>query len=205
MFGQNPVTTDSPFQVRYAANLAAGESYVNITNTGATGARLESLPAGANAAAVTGAICANIYTFSPDEQMVSCCSCPVTPNGIINVGVNRSLVVNPLTPATPSSVVVKLLATVPVGGACNAAAPGPLAVGMRAWGTTLHANPSGGGYSTTETPFAPVTLSGAPGGGPFAGIGELTRLTALCTFIQANGSGFGICRDCRLGALGASR
>jgi hypothetical protein len=32
----------------------------------------------------------------------------------------------------------------------------------------------------------------------------LSRLTGLCTFINGNGSGFGICRSCRLGGLGAS-
>lgn len=201
VFAQNPITTDSPFQVRYAANVDAGESYVNITNSGAIGAGLASLATGQNPASVTGAICANVYTFSPDEQMVACCSCPVTPNAIVNLGVNRDLISNVLTPARPSSVVIKLLASAPVGGTCNAAAPGALVPGMRAWGTTLHASPTGG-YAVTETEFAPVTLSG-PGTG--ANIGELARLTQLCTFIQANGSGYGICRACRLGALGSVR
>ena len=201
IFAQPNITTDSPFQVRYAANVDAGESFVNITNTGAIGAGLASLATGANAAGVTGAICANVYTFSPDEQMVSCCSCPVTPNGIANLGVNRDLISNVLTPARPSSVVVKILASAPVGGSCNAASPGALVPGLRAWGTTLHAAP-GGGYAVTETAFEPATLSTGNGG---ANIGELSRLTQLCTFIQANGSGFGICRACRLGALGAVR
>ncbi len=39
-FAQNPITADSPFQVRYAANLNIGDSVVNITNTGATGQHL---------------------------------------------------------------------------------------------------------------------------------------------------------------------
>jgi hypothetical protein len=45
----------------------------------------------------------------------------------------------------------------------------------------------------TETAFTPSTLSAT----------ELTRITSLCGFIQSNGSGFGICRSCRLGGLGA--
>ena len=35
-FSQNPITADSPFQVKYAANLASGDSVFNLTNTGAT-------------------------------------------------------------------------------------------------------------------------------------------------------------------------
>ena len=179
-FAQNPIAADSPFQVRYASNLAIGDSVINMTNTGATG----------------GNICVNVYTFSPDEQEVSCCSCNVTPNALVSLSVNRDLISNTLTPAHPTSVVVKLLAT--AGGSCNAATAGSgasaLAPGMAAWGTTLHATPTVGTFAVTETAFTPGTLSA----------GELARITSLCGFIQANGSGFGICASCRLGGLGTS-
>ena len=79
VWSQNPVTADSPFQIRYASNLDVGESWVNITNSGANGAGLNS----GSGASTTGAICANVYVFSPDEQMVACCPCPVTPNGLL--------------------------------------------------------------------------------------------------------------------------
>ena len=166
---------DVPFQVRYAANLAAGDSVVNITNTGATG----------------GNICVNVYTFSPDEQLISCCSCVVTPNGLVSLSARQDLISNTLTPAVPTAVVVKLLAT--TGGACNAAAPGALTQGMAAWGTTIHAA-VGGGMATTETAFTPAT----------PGAAEIARISALCGFIQSNGSGYGICRSCRAGALGGA-
>src|SRR5437868_6448643 len=67
------VTLDSPYQIRYASNLNIGDSVVNISNTGARGAALQS----GTSASITGALCANVYTFSPDEQLISCCSCPV--------------------------------------------------------------------------------------------------------------------------------
>ena len=190
------VTVDSPFQVRYASNLNIGDSVINITNTGARGA---ALPAGTTAS-ITGAICVNVYAFSPDEQMISCCSCPVTPNGLRSLSVRNDLTNNTLTPAVPTSVVVKLLASVPVGGSCSNSASSagttaaPLTSGLLAFGTTIHTGP-GAGSSITETPFLPATLSA----------GELSRLQQLCTFIQANGSGFGICNTCRLGGLGADR
>ena len=193
-FAQPNVTVDSPFQVRYVANLNLGDSVVNITNGGARGAGL----AAGTSAATTGAICVNVYAFSPDEQMISCCSCPVTPNGLVSLSARRDLVNNTLTPAVPTAIVVKLLASTPVGNSCSgsAAAPGALESGMLAWGTTVHAGAAAGSAAViTETPFLPATLSG----------GELARLTSLCTFIQANGSGFGICSTCRLGGLGAGR
>jgi hypothetical protein len=210
VFAQNPITADSPFQVRYAANLNLGESWVNIVNTGAQGAQLAAIPQAILGrpdlwpAQVVGTICANVYIFTPDEQMLSCCTCPVTPNQVVHLGANRDLISNPLTPVTNvTSVTIKVLGTAPVGGTCNAAAPGALATGLAAWGTTLHTGAPGvTAPQITETAFTPATLSG-PGTG--ANIGELARLSQLCTFIQANGSGFGICRACRLGAMGAAR
>jgi hypothetical protein len=188
------ITVDAPFQVRYASNLNIGntDSVVNITNSGARGAGFSS----GTSASTTGALCVNVYAFSPDEQMISCCSCPVTPNGLVSLSAKADLISNTLTPAVPTSIVIKLLASTPVGGSCasSAADPGALASGMLAWGTTNHAGPTAGAFSITETAFLPATLSA----------GELTRLTALCTFINGNGSGFGICRSCRLGGLGAA-
>ncbi|MBY0502296.1 MAG: hypothetical protein K2X03_00195 [Bryobacteraceae bacterium] len=198
---------DVPYQVRYASNLNVGDSVINITNTGAMGAGL----AAGTTAATTGAICVNVYAFSPDEQMISCCSCPVTPNGLVSLSANRDLTSNTLTPAVPTSIVIKLVATVPVANSCtNSAstlttAPLTLANGMLAWGTTVHAGPTAGSAPViTETAFAPATLSNAAGA-PAANIGEAARLTQLCNFINANGSGFGVCRSCRLGGLGAGR
>ena len=183
------VTLDSPFQVRYVSRLNVGDSVINITNTGARGAGLGY----GTSAAINGAICVSVYAFSPDEQMVFCCSCPVTPNGLVSLSARSDLNDNTgLTLAMPTALVIKLLATVPVGGSCyfSAGAPGARTSGLAAWGTTVH-EWAGGVYGITETPFIPVTLSE----------GELARLTGLCTFIMANGGGFGICRPCRVGGL----
>jgi len=187
------ITVDGPYQVRYASNLNIGDSVVNITNSGARGAGI----AAGTSASVTGALCVNVYAFSPDEQMISCCSCPVTPNGLVSLSAKSDLISNTLTPAVPTAIVIKLLASAPVGGSCSnsASSPGALASGMLAWGTTLHALPTTPvTYFGAETEFLNGSLSA----------GELLRLTSLCTFINANGSGFGICRSCRLGGLGAA-
>jgi len=181
-----------PFQVSYFSNLNIGDSVINATNTGARGAGLGS----GTSAATTGAFCLNAYAFSPDEQLVACCTCPVTPNGLVSLSLKGDLLSNTLTPAVPNSVVVKLSATLPVGGVCvgNAASMAltNLSPGLAAWGTHVHpTSPPDAGV--TETPFKGAILSQ----------GEVDRLATLCTFIIGNGSGFGICRSCWLGGRGA--
>ena len=178
LFAQVPAES---FQVRYASNLNLGDSVVNIVNTGALDGND---PAGD--------VCVNIYTFRPDEQPINCCTCLTTPDGLNSISVNGSLNVNPIFPETQNSLVIKLYATVPVGGACNAVAPGAPAPGIRAWGTTLHAAP---GYTAvTETAFA----MSAPAAS------EISKLTSICSFIRQFGTGNGICRGCQVGGLATS-
>jgi len=108
----------------------------------------------------------------------------------------HSVISNPLTPAIPTSIVIKAVAT--VGAACNASVvtPESLASGLKAWRATLHQNTSISvpTYSTTETRLLGATLV-AP---------ELAHITSTCGFIQSNGSGFGICKGCTAGGLGAT-
>jgi hypothetical protein len=197
---QNPITADSPFQVRYAANLNVGEAYIDISNTGANGAPL----AGPGFGATVGNLCVNVYAFSPDEQLVACCSCLVTPNGLVHLGVNGDLTSRTLTGVIPTSVVVKLLATLAGAGgtgsscASSAALAGAPAFplvprGMVAWGTTLH--PQGAGFVTTETAFTPASLSP----------GEFSSITGRCASMLGNGSGFGVCNSCSQGGLGGAK
>lgn len=183
VFGGGPAAPPDAFQVRYAANLSIGDSFIDITNTGASSTT--AFPA------QNGNLCVNVYTFSPDEQMVSCCACPVTPNGLASLSVRNDLISNTLTPGVPTSVVVKLVATT--------AGTNQLTTGLAAWGSTLHALPVTAGTPATtfgiaETRFIPGTFSQA----------EFSRISTLCGFIQTNGSGFGICKSCRLGGLGAA-
>jgi len=173
------------FQVRYASNLNKGDSVINITNTGSDA------PKGDN-------ICVNVYTFDPSEEMVSCCSCLVTPNALVSLSVQGDLISNTLSPSTPTSVVIKLIAARPIDETlCNAGGPeATLVPGMRAWGTTLHALPgTPAAYGLTEGRFLNGGLS----------IAEFVHLTQFCGFINANGSGFGICKSCRSGGLGGAK
>jgi CHRD domain len=184
-----PVRPTDSFQVRYAANLTKGDSVVNLTNAGVV-----------NGLDPAGRICANVYTFDPNEELMACCSCVITPNGLKSLSARNDLIDQSLYPGAPDVLVIKLLADQKFDQngnlVCNPSTPtaATLAPGLRAWGTTLHARPTTPvTYGSTETPFSIAELS----------VSELQKLTSYCRFIQDNGSGFGICNSCRTGGLGA--
>lgn len=178
------------YQVRYLSNLNVGDSYVNISNNGAVSGND---PAGR--------LCANIYVFDPNEEPVSCCACPVTPNGTVSLSARNSLISNPLTPGVPTSVVVKVVFTENSNAAgCDAGriptSGNTLARGGLAWATTLHANTatSPASYQTTETSFSRSELSRS----------EYLKLINICNFIETYASKFGLCKGCQAGAMGAA-
>jgi hypothetical protein len=183
------------FQVRYVANLTAGDSIVNLTNAASEGGLDPS-----------GDICANVYVFADDQQLVACCACALTPNHLQYLSVKSDLVSNTLTPGIQADVTIALVATKEQSGTCN---PSQLngvqnedgqgfdvafASGLRAWATTLHAVP-GGNYGVTETKFSQAYLSDS----------ELDKMVGFCDLIQADGSGYGICGSCTQGAAGANK
>ena len=67
--------------------------------------------------------------------------------------------------------------------------------GMLAWGTTLEPAGSPGTYGPVNVEYLNATLL----------ISELLALRSTCNFIQGDGTGFGICKSCRLGALSGSK
>ena len=208
----------APFQIRYASHLDIGDSVINITNDGssASGTTGSAFLGNGN-----GDLCIGVYTFDMNEELQSCCTCLVTPNGLVNLSVQALNDTN-LTGGLETSLVIKLLAwsttagastTAPPGtpapsgsSSCNAASPGTLstpggsanlASGMHAWGTTVHALPVGqpDSYTVTETEFSAANLS----------VAEFNHITQFCEFNQINGSGkFGQCKGCTSGGMGAA-
>jgi hypothetical protein len=170
----------------------------------------------------------NVYAFAPDEQEISCCSCLLTPNSVANLGVNRDLTSTTLTGVVPTSVVIKLLATLAgsdgTGTSCtNSAALHPtaaIAVGKSGANSTKESNlkprllqtvdpiAAAGmvAYGTTPQPvgtgYSAVEHAFVPS---TLSAEEYASITGRCASILGNGSGFGVCNSCRSGALGASK
>jgi hypothetical protein len=203
---------DSPYHIGYAANLNVGDSVINITNNGDRAGFFPNTLGAGN-------ICVNVFTFDPAEEEVSCCACLVTPNALVSLSAKNDLINNVLTPAIPTSIVVKLVSTVPgttsasAYTVCNPAAainahvigtsgsttPGILQDGILAWGTTLEPAQTAGTYGTVAVPF-PQGDTGAAAGG-----GEINALVSVCALVRAEGSGYGQCGSCALGALSGTK
>lgn len=205
------------FQINYFPNPTVnGGGFINVTNSGALGAAFFGPLLGTK----VGYICVNVYAFTQDEMEVGCCVCPLSPNGIGHLNIATDLTTNTATGIVPSSLTVKLIATLPSGEtAANAgstgstqcdgpalipysstqAATAKLAPGMRAWGVKIHNLPAGGGgaafTSATEDAFLPAALSP----------GELASVANRCAQILGNFSGAGICKACSLGSVGGAK
>jgi hypothetical protein len=220
---------EDTFQISYTANLGLADSFINLKN----GGYHKQTPGG------HGYLCANVYVFDPAEELISCCSCPLSANSLRSLSARNDLISNTLTPGVPTSIDVKIVWTTPPGGTekqdcdasltpeiivdpllglvCNdlggavgqppftncsgaivrAVHPGAYASGGRAWMTHTHIGPNPGSpppLSMTEDIFTNTPLS----------LNEESVLQAFCGFIQANGSGFGICKSCRSGGQGAA-
>jgi hypothetical protein len=126
---------------------------------------------------------ASIYVFDDSEELTQCCSCVVTPDGLLSESVKLNLTANSIRGIVNSRGVIKIISS-----STNTAGPGfaanTPASGLRVWAThvqgtkvTLSAgNPVvpvvSGPFFVTETLAADSNLSG----------GEQTLLQQLCYF-----------------------
>ena len=167
---------DVPFQVSYFSNSTvpgAPDGTLRLVNDGAGG---DASPAGD--------ICAAIYVFSFDEQLQECCSCKITPNGLLTLSINNNLVANQLSRGPFHRGVIKTVSTAPVNGTCNAGS-WTIKLGLHGWTTHIQ-HVTATTYSITEERNADASLSAA----------EAADLQEDCLVnVIDNGSGFGVC-DC---------
>lgn len=166
--------TSGVYQLNYYSNRnnsANADQVVRIVNPGTEGTPIST---------GHGTICADIYVFDATQEMVECCSCPITANGLLELSILQDLTQNPLTgfPA-PSSGVVKIVSDNSQN--CNETAPVPTPM-LLAWGAHIQ-QPVLGTFVTTEDAFLPAPLADP----------ELGFLGQACAFVQYLGSGKGIC------------
>jgi hypothetical protein len=98
------------------SNLALGY-YSNANTPGAPDGTLRLVNDGVvNDASPNGDLCAAIYVFDNNEEMQECCSCKITPNGYLALGVNAQLTANTLTGQTLTRGVIKVVTRRQFGG-----------------------------------------------------------------------------------------
>jgi hypothetical protein len=179
------VVANDAYQVGYySANFQAGgngslyDQYVRIINTGQIGSPMDP-------STQQGKVCADIYVFDANQEMVECCSCPITANGLLSLSLQNSLLNLPLTSVIPSSGVIKIVSD---AGCNEQSITTPVNGGLRAFGTHLQllnmmVPPLATNAVTTETQFQSAPLQNQEAG----------FLGQACSFVQYLGSGKGHC------------
>jgi hypothetical protein len=154
----------STYFVTYYSNArtaGAPDSTVRLINDGDTG----------------GNLWASFYVFDDSEELSECCSCVVTPDGLLSESVNAELLANPLTGRFNTRGVIKVVSS-SVGNGGTTLTP---VAGLHGFAT--HTQRAVTGYAITEAPLADANLTG----------GEKTMLQNLCSFAIVLGSGTGTC------------
>jgi len=183
MVAQAPIL--DVYQVTYYDNNFGEGAYfdagtIRIINPGVTGSPISG---------DQGTLCANIYVFDDTQEMVECCSCPVTANGLLTLSV-QDLTENPLM-VTPFRGVIKVVSTAP-SPTCDPTNLTVPTADLRAFSTHLQNasfggtnNTRAGSYFITEDEFAAAPLSAV----------EQGDLATICSMMRYLGSGRARCDD----------
>ena len=102
-----------------------------------------------------GNLYADIFVFDDSEELTECCSCLITPDGLLSESVNKNLTANPITGIKPTRGVIKMVSSLFLMAPPTFAFEG--SYGIRAWAT--HVQKLTSGYSLTETQFADSNLA----------------------------------------------
>ncbi len=172
-FAQNVGDSTVYFTNYFSGNQAgAPDETVRIINDGDTEANLY----------------ASIYVFNNSQELTECCSCVVTPDGLLSESVKLNLTANPITGAgtVPTNGVIKIISSKTESDASTMFAANTPTAGLRVWGTHVQyaavahvPSTVGGPFPTvsgtaymTETKAADSNLSSS----------EQTLLQQLCLF-----------------------
>jgi len=179
----------SPVMIDYFSNNpgpgGAADQQIRLVNFGAAGTPLTS---------PVGDVCANVYVFDANQEMVACCSCRITPNGLISLSIANGLTNNPVTSVVPVNGDVTIVSTLAAGAtACSPLTYNAGPIDSTA-GFGTHLQVSGGtatGTFITETNLATPRILAAPAD-PEAPA-EAGFLLQACQFARYLGSNKGVC------------
>jgi len=173
------------YYVDYYSNNFGGayDQAIHIINVGTLGTPMTS---------PVGDICANVYVFDANQEMLACCAARLTPNELATTFVHRFLTNNTVTTVVPPSGVIKIVLAQLPGPTCT-----PTTIGATpdaglgvVFGTHLQeeylrlpGNTGANVLYVTETQKSPSTLSA----------GEQGFLQLGCSFALYIGSGQGTC------------
>jgi hypothetical protein len=131
-----------------------------------------------------GTLWASLYVLDDSQEMEECCSCAVTADGLTSESVNQELTASTFSARTEvSRGVIKIISSsVQAGGPTNFT--NALAPGLRVWATHIQRLTSeAGGFYVSESRAADANL----------GSTEKGDLETVCMWINALGSGWGVC------------
>ena len=149
-----------------AATQAGADGTIRLTNTGLTDDNL----------------CAMLYVFDQNQELVECCGCTVTDSGLRTLSMLTDLTGNPVTGTRPKAGVIKMVPSdATQNQTCDPGTLNPKGV-VLGWGTNLQYF-SDGTSQVTENQFETAALSD----------GETTSLVNLCNAARRLGSGKGVC------------
>lgn len=177
---QGPQEAANTFQVNYYSNFGSSPvATIHIVNPGTAATTLN-----ADGVPTNGSLCADVYVYNDDEELLECCACKLTPDSERTLSLKLDLLKNPINGRNVTTDgVLKIVSTATVGGICpfpsgdTTITPTP---GLTAWGT--HTQYNGGGYPETETEFQAAPLSTF----------EFEYNERGCSAV-AGGSGAGVC------------
>jgi|SRR5208282_517203 len=141
----------------------------------------------ANPGTSGGDLCADIYVFDANGEMVTCCGCPVPMNGLLTLSINSNLTSNPLTGVVPTQGVIKVISSSEGASSpkCDPrfANPTPTLRGDSEIPEKHPSGPSSGseGHKSYEMHDAPLSSK------------EHGSLKNQCGVITKEGSGKGVC------------
>ena len=172
------VGQDNVFALSYFSNAntrGAPDAVLRLVNDGTV-----------SDASPAGDLCASVYVFDSREELNECCSCRITPNGILSLSVNTNLTADTLTGRSLTRGIVKVVSSSLSAGSCDPRAMAPQA-GIRGWIT--HVQRASRGFSLTEEELTDSTygsLESADLAEDCLVLTELANSTGVCSCIDSN-------------------